>query len=62
MASVKATGAEFGGDVKRRNVPVLEVPGTEGGKQTILVPEVDDKKQKKPVCSLYKAISSSHVD
>jgi len=58
MASVKATGAELGGDVKRRNIPVLEVSGAEGEKQTILVPEVDDKKQKKPVCSLQEGIVS----
>lgn len=45
MASVKATGAELGGDVKRRNVPVLEVSGA-GEKQTLLLPEVDDKKNK----------------
>ncbi|RPB26310.1 dolichyl-phosphate-mannose-protein mannosyltransferase 2 [Terfezia boudieri ATCC MYA-4762] len=48
MASVKATGAELGGGVKRRNIPVLEVSGAEGEKQTILVPEVDYKKQEKP--------------
>lgn len=44
MTSVKVTGAELGGDVKRRNIPVS---GAEGEKQTILLPEVDDKKQKK---------------
>lgn len=53
MASVKTTGAELGGDVKRRNVPVVDAGGNI---QAILVPEVDDKKDRKPVCSHNKIV------
>lgn len=53
MVSAKATGADVGADVKRRNVPVVEVSGENQEKQVLLAAsEVDDKKEKKPVrCS-----------
>ena len=52
MVSAKATGAGPGTDVKRRNVPVLEASGAKGGhQQPVLAQEIDDKKEKRPVCT-----------
>ena len=53
MVSAKATGAGLGADVKRRNVPVLDASGAKGDQQQqVSAQEIDDKKGKRPVCTL----------
>lgn len=52
MVTAKTTGAGLGTDVKRRNVPALEAKGATGGhQQPVLAQEIDDKKEKHPVCT-----------
>lgn len=52
MVSAKATGIGLGADVKRRNVPVLEASDAKGDhQQPVLAQEIDDKKEKRPVCT-----------
>ena len=47
MQLATATGTDVGADVKRRNVPVVEVSGADGSTQRLV--EVDNKKDQKPV-------------